>query len=550
RPKSPPTKEKSKMVQTSPPRSGCALALGVLLVGAGGLLLASNVFGLSLEWLWTHGVVWFGTYWPVLLIVWGGYKIYQRLFRPDVSRVGAGEILLLIFIVCVGLTVGIARRATNWLAADLSIDEVMELFGPEISFGPAHRFTEEHRFEIPKDRGLLIENDRGSVTVRGWDESDLKVVEVKRIRHHSEERAAQMVKELPLSFEVDAEGPSRLETTGPYSPRSRVETDLDIWVPRTVPLTLSNRRGPVRISEMRAAVGLATSYDPIEVRDIEGNVRVEGRHGPLRIQRIRGDVEARNRYGTLTVKDVQGELIGETANGSLVVDQITGTARLTNQHSRIRATRIGGDLTIEATQAEVSVEEAGATVSIETSYRPVFVKGARGRVVIETRNSDIEVRDAAGDLEVSNLYRSVTAVGIGGGVVIDSRHSAVRVEDVNGPIQVKSSHHRAEIRTFRSSLVVEATHAPLKILADALGGDLRLATTYGDIELVLPPESSFRLEAKSREGQVFCDFETPEWARSRNDDTVELAGTTRDGANQITLATSYADIRIRKVESR
>ena len=63
---------------------------------------------------------------------------------------------------------------------DLSLDDVIESMDPESSFGPAYTFTEEQRFELPSDRGLQLDNGRGSVTVKGWDETDIKVALVKR----------------------------------------------------------------------------------------------------------------------------------------------------------------------------------------------------------------------------------------------------------------------------------------------------------------------------------------------------------------------------------
>jgi DUF4097 and DUF4098 domain-containing protein YvlB len=522
-------------------RSGCALTLGVLLVVAGSLLLASNLFGFSLAWFWGRGIVWFGLYWPLILILWGAYKVYQRIVHPETARVGAGEIFLLIFIVLAGLTVHVTKRLFD--GVNLSIDDIIEGIDSEVSFGPAHTYTAEHRFESSPESGLVVDNGRGSVTVHGWDEGDIKLSVTKRVYRHSEERASEIAGEIRARFETPDGEPARLamELT---SEAANAETDLELWIPAQTPLTLSNRRGPLRVSGIRAPVGLATSNDSIEVKDVTGDLKINGRRGPVRIDTVDGDVEARNRYGTLSIKNVTGNLVGETSNGSIYVENVTGTARLMNRHSRIRATQIDGDLTIEASHTEVSAEMLGATAYIETSYRPIFIKDIEGRLTIEARSSEIEVRDVQGSLDIDNIHRAVTAVGVGGGVDLTARRGAVRLEEIQGPIRLENSYHPVNIRRFFSSLNVTSEHAPITVSTDRLEGEIRLATTYSEVGLELPPASSFRLEAKVTGGNIESDFRRANWTETRNDELVELRGTAGGGALPVVIVTTYGDIEI------
>lgn len=538
------------MSEPTQSRSGCGLVLGVLLIGTGCVFLASNLFGLSLVGVWAQGLRWFSLYWPALLILWGGYKIYQRVTRPESARVSIGEIFLLVFIVLVGLTVSAARHFVANVPVDISLDDLIESIDPEISFGPAHAFTEEHRFEFPADRGLQVDNGSGAITVRGWDEADLKVTLTKRVRRHSVDRAGEIAEGIQMRLDVPPTGPARLAAETPSEEHRQAETDLEIWLPRATPLTVSNRRGPLRVSDLEAPVGLATTNDSIEVRDIEGRVQIDGRRGPVRIERIVGNVEARNRYGGLTAKGIQGDLIGETSNGSVQIEQITGSARITNRHGRIRATEIGKDLTIEATHTEVFVEDVGSAVSIETSYRPVFVRGVTGRVDIEARSSEVEVRDVAGNLDVSNVHRPVVAVGIGGGAVVKARRGEVHLESVSGPIEVENSYHPVEIHGFQSSLTVHSEHSPLRIATEALGGELNLTTSYGEVRLTLPSESSFRLRVRVKGGRIHSDFRREDWEEKKQDEEVVLSGTAAGGASPILIETTYGDVRVLEAGSQ
>lgn len=526
-------------------RSGCGLVLGLTLVVVGSLLLASNLFGFSMLSVWTRGLALFGRYWPVILVVWGATKIFQRFSRPEDSRVTAGEVFLLILLVLVGLSI----RTTQLFMDEVPFGEIWPDIFPDPEYGTAQRFTEEQRFALPEGRGVRVENDRGVLTVEAWDEKDLKVILTKRVYRRSEEDAQRLAEDVALQFEPggDAE-PAKLGTrrAGGRS-GERVETDLEIWVPRKTALTLANARGAVKVSGLRAAVGVSTAYDAVELEDVEGSVRVDGRHGPVRITNVRGDVEARNRYDTLKVEQVKGKLVAESANGELDVEDVSGTARLENRNSRIHAARVAGDLTVVAADTEVSVEDAGAAVSIETSFQSIFVNGARGRVSIEAQNSEIEVRDVKGDLDLQNKFRSVTVSGVAGAVTLDAQQCEVHLADVTGPIRVTGSYQPIEVTGFRGSLSITTQHAPLTLAAAALAGEIKAATTYGQVKLSLPSGSSFRLDAKTRKGHVSSEFEVGAWQRRATGEGETLTGAHGSGAFPITLETTFGDIEVEKL---
>jgi hypothetical protein len=230
------------MSNPGPARSGCGLVLGIVLIVTGSLLLASNLFGFSLAWFWGRGLQWFALYWPLLLIVWGAVKVYQRLRNPDAARVSAGEVLLLLLIIGAGLSLGAARHIARSISVDLSLDDVIEIVEPDISLGPTHRFTDEQRFELPDGVGLHVENDGGAVKARGWDETDLKVVVTKRVYHRTEEEADELAREIRITFDLPEGQPARLEIE--KDGRSRARTGHRHACPRQ-----PSRHGPRHRSE-------------------------------------------------------------------------------------------------------------------------------------------------------------------------------------------------------------------------------------------------------------------------------------------------------------
>lgn len=527
-------------------RGGCALALGLLLVAAGTLLLAANLFGFSLWEVWPRLLSWFGRFWPAILIAWGASKVYTRLRHPARARVTAGEVLLLIFLMLLGISIHAAQTTLS----ELDLDEAFDWVLPETDYGPAQRFASEERFALTPGAGLNIENGRGAVTISGWDESDVKVVLTKRIYRRSAEEARQLADQIQLEFESsEGDSPAKLAArVAEGGERSRAETDLDIWVPRQTAVTIANGRGPLRVSGLRGALGLASAYDAIEVSDIEGSVNLDGRYGPVRIANVQGNVEARSRYDTLTIRQVQGEVVAEVANGELTVEDVSGRARLENRDSRIQAVRIGGDLTIEAARAEIAVEDAEAAVSIETSYGSVAVQDVAGRLSIEGRNSEMELRQVKGDLQLSNRYRPVVIAGVGGSVVLDAEQCALRLSNVAGPIRISGSYQPIEVDGFRSSLEIDTKHAMVMLAPTTVGGEVRVTTSYAPVRVTLPEGGSWRLEATTTHGDIQSEFSGEAWQFSSDEKAREqrLRGAAGSGAVPILLTTTHGNIDILK----
>src|SRR5579862_3900624 len=118
---------------------------------------------------------WFGTYWPALIILWGIIKLveYQQAQREGVrpSGIGAGGVLLLVFLILFGMSATQASRF-NWdeIRDHINIgDEDFQLFG--------HTYTYDDQLqqEFPAGASLRIVNEHGAVNLTVADDNQIKV---------------------------------------------------------------------------------------------------------------------------------------------------------------------------------------------------------------------------------------------------------------------------------------------------------------------------------------------------------------------------------------
>jgi DUF4097 and DUF4098 domain-containing protein YvlB len=533
-------------IEGSGGRSGCALLLGILLIATGALFLAQNLFDYALLPLFRQGVVLFTDYWPLLLVLWGLFKVYQRFARPARAGVGALEIVLLVLIVITGLSLSAARRVLEQVSGE-NLEDIVELGTISLVGAPVHRFPAEERFDPGASAGVVIVSTGGSVKIRGGEGTEIEVRLEKRVHHVSESEASAIAGGVKLDF--DASGPlARLAVVLPEG-NTPVDCDLDVRLPKGVSVAIENRRGPVSAFDMDGSVRIETAHAEIEAENLSGGLKATTRHGGIRVTGIAGTVELVTRGGAIVAEDVQGDLQAETSHGRLLVEDVTGGAALENRHAAVQASRIGGELRVTAQHSDVSIETAGASVSVSNSHGSIFVRGVRGALTIEATNAPIQARDVSGDVQIADRDETVTLVGVRGSVRVRSPMSQVTVEEVDGAVEIENSHDDVTVAAFGSTLSVRSTHAEVKVSTARLGGNVSLQTTYGDVELRLPRGASLRFEGRARDGELRSNVPGLEILEDRRGTERAWSGSLGSSTHAITVETSYGDILLEPVES-
>ena len=277
-----------------------------------------------------------------------------------------------------------------------------------------------------------------------------------------------------------------------------------------------------------------------------------------------------------------------------------------NAETKPTITTIGGLVTVDAkTEAagdhpvesdlDISVPRKVA-VSIESRRGDVNVTGRDAAVNLSTQHSDTTVEDVAGNVKVSQEKGSVRVQQVNGDVHVEGRVNELAVSDVKGSVQLDGEFQEsvkleriAKTVTFKSSrtdmefsridgtldLDSDELHAgeitgPLRlntrsknIRLDGLSGDVRLQddngavelvmrtvgnmqidNRNGDIQLSLPDKPGFRLDARTREGEIQSDF--PELKVSSDDHQATANGNVGNGSSHIVVNNEHDNIEIRK----
>lgn len=542
----------------SPPhgRSGCAVVSGFFLITLGVLLLGFNLGGLA--FLRRGAVVfdWLSVYWPLFLVLWGAHKLVQRIRTPERSRVTAFEVVGLVFFVFIGLALSAGRRAVDRLSREGELDHVVELVGPEL-LGPRREFVENESFPLepgePEAKvGLLVENGRGGVSVRGSNEDRIQVTIIKRFHELSDAKARDIADAVTLELvtpgsDEDEEGRNALRVTG--TDGRRVETELILEVPRRTALEVRTRRGRVEVEDISGDIDLRTSEASVEASRIEGSVAARTDRGEVRLTAIAGSARVDSSRGAVYARDISGSLEARTSRSAIVAEDISGSVTLENRHGSLRARGVGGEVTIDAYNTDVAVESLGSGARIEANQGTVFVKDVSRDVTLNARRASVQLSGIRGGLVVEGTDARTTMTDVEGTLRFTARQSDVNAAELRGPAVIEDAGD-VEISGFASDLKVTSRHGNIRIETAALEGNVTLESSYGDVELTLPREASTRLEARTEDGTLQSNLESFERSGeavvegdSSGGDERRWVGLLGAGSRETTLISRHGDLR-------
>jgi DUF4097 and DUF4098 domain-containing protein YvlB len=248
--------------------------------------------------------------------------------------------------------------------------------------------------------------------------------------------------------------------------------------------------------------------------------------------------------------------------------------------TRIELRKTGGtDATNPAMRLEILVYEDSEDDAEEDNAcdadTDVTVNVPRGATVyLKTENGDIEVDGVAeahvgttdGRIEAHRISKATEASSVNSDIALEEASGRVRLNSIGGVIEVRDLrsievNDFVKINTISGDILLDRI-GPARIDATTIGGELRLMgplarggiynfrTTTGDVTIILPDDSSFKLNAKISEGgEIVTDFPLTYKNAASPASLLQagrLLGTHGTGDATITLISYSGTLRLRK----
>jgi len=411
----------------------------------------------------------FARYWPLLLIFWGVVRLveYQRAKQAGTATpgVGAGGVLLLVFLIIVGVS------ASGWYHHRNEIGNLMDQEDMPWFGGDRYSFDDQLSQEFPANGSLRVVNDRGAVTITTSDDKTIKVLVHKRVSASDQDEANKYNEQTKPQLTV-VEKTVTLNANVQAAGSHRVTSDMDVFVPRNASVVVTSGRGDVSINGRDADVEISSRSGEVTVDDVKGNAKLEVEGSSVRVSRISGDVSVDGHVHEISVSDVKG------------------SARLSGEFSE-----------------SVNLSRIGKTVSFKSS------------------RTDLEFSSLDGSLDLDG--GDLRGTTIGGSVRLLTKEKDIRLEGVAHDVRVSNSDGVVEVRV--SKLPV---------------GSIDILNRNADVQIYLPDQAGFRVDARTDNGEVQSDFNGIKV--SNENDRGEASGTVGNGVGTVKITNSHGAIEIRK----
>ncbi len=461
---------------------------GPLILIVIGLLFLLRNFGFRFP-IW-H---WFGHWWPVLLILWGVIALIEHTTSQRMGyrtrHLGAGGIILLIVLVCIGLSAHYSSDV-DWgnVRDQLQMDD--DLGG---LFGTPFTFEDTLEQPFPAHGSLRVVCDRGSLNISPVDGDTIRVVVHKKLYAQNQNDANKYNEGSKPQITVNGNSVLLNANTNGAGDHG-VAADMDILVPRDATVDVASKRGDVTINDRKAPVKISLQHGDVALNDIAGSANISLEKGSIRVAKITGDLSVDGHVDNVTV------------------DEVTGAVRLNGDfYEDIRLSKIGGT------------------------------------VIFKTSRSDMQIASVPGEIEIAS--DEVRGNDLTGPTRVITSSKDIHLEDISGDLQVQSTNGDVEVTTGgkqAGKMNVATQHGDVAL---TVGGKLppdkvNVATVHGDITLTLPSSVGFQVKADTRKGDITSDFDAVKVDESNG--SSRASGTVGNGVSKLQVTTDTGDIKITK----
>jgi hypothetical protein len=235
-------------------------------------------------------------------------------------------------------------------------------------------------------------------------------------------------------------------------------------------------------------------------------------------------VTINSRRGDVEVTDRDSNVEISTQHADTRVESVTGNLKISQEKGSVKVEQVTGDVHVDGRVNEITVNDVKGSVQLDGEFQE-SVKLARiaKNVTFKSSRTDLEFSGIAGelDLDSDDLHGDT----ITGPVHLTTREKNVRLEGVSGDIRLQDNDGTVEV-------------------AMQTLGNVQIDNRNGDIQISVPDKAGFRLDARTRGGEIQSEF--PELRVNNDEHEATANGTVGNGGSHIVLNNEHEGIEIHK----
>jgi len=340
------------------------------------------------------------TYWPFVLVAWGGLRLLEILLLAARSRplpragVTGGEWALVILICVVAGGVDAARD--HLPLARLRVAGI-EIFGNTYDF----------RTSISQPAGeatrLQVENRDGNVRIVGDETTEVSIERRTTVRALDETEAREAHDACPIEALIQGDQITVRTNHDLYQGPSTVSSDLEITVPLEFSVSVSGRSGDFDVANVTGDVDLESNRGDARLADIGGSGRLNIRRSNLiRILNLEGNLTLEGQGRNLDIERIEGLVeIQGGFSGEIAAQEIAQPWQFEDSRTEIRVEQIPGEIRIAG--SEITASQIAGPIRLATRSQDVRLTDFSGQLDIEMQRGDLELRPGQPPLSAINV---------------------------------------------------------------------------------------------------------------------------------------------------
>jgi Putative adhesin/Domain of unknown function (DUF5668) len=379
-----------------PMRPHRSFAGPIVLILIGVFFLLGNMHFIE----WHRLGYWFAHYWPALLILWGVVKLieYQQASRAGVraAGIGAGGVILIVFLVIAGLTATSMSRM-DWEG----LRDQFHIEGDAPWWGHTYTYTDNLQQAFPSGASLKVSNERGAVNISASDDNQIHVAVHKRINAEEQSEADDWNKQTRPQISVNGQVVT-VDANTRGGGDHWVNTDMDISVPRKATLTVTTKHGDVSIMGRDASATITSQDGDVSVTDLGGTVNLTLDNSSARLSQVGSDVTIQGRAKDVSLEDVKGavHLDGDFME-SLKLSRIAKAVSFKTTRTDMDFNKLDGYLNLDSGDLEANT--ITGPLRLRTRSKDIILNGVTNDVRLQNENGTVEIHmNKLAAMEVTN----------------------------------------------------------------------------------------------------------------------------------------------------
>ncbi len=530
-----------------------SLFIALIWTGIGLLFLARN-FAVGTDF-WSLAA----RFWPLLLIFLGLGKVLDYFLRKDAISISIGEVVGILLLLLAGFVISrISAAPVGGFFRTLPIVIGGIPMQPGQWTADSHTYSEEAAYPLDSPVPIRIENSHGRVSVTSGSEGEIRVRLKKTIRG-SEKRARDIAGEIHLegASERASETTPGAESVGEHFlvktnrdaagiPESALATDMEVLVPKSSPVQVRNAFGPVSVSGLEGDLDLSTAYGVLEVRDCAGRLKVSNRHSESRLTDLKGNIRFTGR-GKVYIENVVGDINISNAFSPLEISNVDGGVSIRSSEGDIRLKKITKPVVMESSGKHVRIDGLEDSLKMTARHQNIDISDVASDIVLDSRYCSVNLKDIRGKVEIRSDFDRLSGDGIRAAFKLEARGSSLRLNAVEGALDIETTLKDVIVNDFRGGCSILNEYADVNLSAGGLGaGDIYVKNRNGSINLFLPKEESFAIDAVCRNGRIESSYAGLEPVGNESNNGV-LRSRIGTGGPKIRLENEYSNIHIAPV---